>query len=215
LLLCGDGDETSVIVRQYFTDRAKEEPIEVEIELIDGVGKLPPPALEPKDLALKVDLARRMLKSVFERTIGAYKMASKGAFNRFIEVGGEELFPTPDNRYHACWYRFGSDQVMLVRGKMPKARYVGFSLCNAWMESLDYLHRRVNLNHEQLKVGADGAYEICLSHKDVGHPNWLDVAGHHAGYLLLRELLPQGPAQAPTLEVLYEKEYRARLNPLR
>jgi hypothetical protein len=202
------GDETSVIVRQYFRDRKKEAPLEATIELEQPVA--PPAPLDPGTLAQRLDLSKRMLKSVVERTLGAHKMATNAAFNRFIEVSGENLFPTPDNRYHVAWYRFGHDQVMLIRGRMPKARYVGVSLCNAWMESFDYLHHRVNLNHTQLALAPDGRYELCLAHRDLGHPNWLDTAGHHAGYVLLRELLPEGEAFAPTLEVIYEKEYLAR-----
>lgn len=38
--LRGAGDESAVLVRQYFCDRAEEPPIEVEIEL---VGETPPP----------------------------------------------------------------------------------------------------------------------------------------------------------------------------
>jgi hypothetical protein len=207
--LKGQGDETSVIVRQYFRDRNKEAPLELSIALTSEAPK-PPAPLDAQTLATRVELAKRMLNSVFERTLNGYKMASNMAFMRFVELGGENLFPTPDNRYHVAWYRFGHDQVMFVRGKMPKARYIGVSLCNAWMESLDYLHHRVNLNHTQIQLAPDGSYELCLAHRDPGHPNWLDTAGHHAGYILLRELLPEGEAQPPTIEVLYEKEYRAK-----
>ena len=136
-------------------------------------------------------------------------MASVGALNRFMELGAETLFPTPDNVYQVCWYRFGYDQVMFVRGKLPAARYFSFVLCNLWMESLDYTRHRIVLNHGAIETDGEGNFEIVLAHRDPGHPNWMDTAGHHAGYLIARSLLPEGAAPALTVQVMYEKEWEA------
>jgi len=152
-----------------------------------------------------------MLRAVFERTAAVGPAARTALLNRFAELPGEGLFPTPDNRYVACWYRFGPDQVMVVRGQLPSARYFGLSLCNVWLESLDYVeHPRSNLNHTQIVAGADGAFEVVLAHRDPGHPNWMDVAGHGAGYLLARHLLPVGPLAQLSAQVMYEHELPRR-----
>ncbi len=203
-----DGDENAVIVRQYFADRAREPEVEVELALLGD----PPPAREMKagDVARQIERAGRMLRSVFDRTYQAYRMGSQMALNRFVELPAESLFPTPDNRYQICWYRFGFDQIMLVRGKMPKARYFSLTLYNAWLESLDYERRRVILNHSQIVAAPDGSYEICLAQQNPGHPNWLDPCGHAAGYLVSRSLLPEGELPSIEVEVLYRKEYAAR-----
>ena len=202
------GDETALIVRQYFADRSKEPPVQVDIARVDVA---PAPAiLDPSELAVALDRARRMLKVTFERTVGAYKMVAGMALNRFVEIPGEGLFPTPDNIYQACWYRFGQDQVMFIRGKMPRARYVSFTLYNAWLESLDYTQRTVCMNHSRIQTDDDGNFEISLSHSDLGHPNRLDVAGHHAGYVVLRALLPEEPLPALEIQVMYEREYAAK-----
>ena len=130
-------------------------------------------------------------------------MATSTALNQFIVVDGAQLFPTPDNVYQVAWYRIGADQLMLVRGRISDARYYGISLCNAWLETFDYTRHQVNLNHGRLVTDADGRFEVCLSHSDVGHPNWLDTAGHLAGILLVRSLLLQGDPHPLELEVLY------------
>ena len=179
----------------------------MQIELLGERAE--PAALDPHQLARQLDLSRRMLESVFKRTLGAYTMVSSVALNSFVDVPGDQLFPTPDNRYRVCWYRFGRDQVMLVRGRMPKARYVGFSLCNLWMESLDYQRHRVLLNHSQVAQDSDGNFELCLAHHDPGHPNWLDTAGHAAGYLLVRHLLLDGPPADLQIQVMYAPEWEA------
>jgi hypothetical protein len=205
--LLADGDERQILVRQYYTDRAKEPPVEMSIELL---GDIPPPTpLDPADMAFRLGLSKRMLSAIFKRTLDAHKMVSMAALNQFVQIPAEALFPTPDNTYQVCWYRFGGDQVMFVRGKLPKARYFSFVLCNLWMESLDYTRHRVVLNHGTIQADADGNFEIALAHTDPGHPNWLDTAGHHAGYLIARSLLLESEPPEYTIQVMYDKEWEA------
>lgn len=203
------GDETAVMVRQYFTDRKKEPPVEVHVELVRPAPK-PPAPLDPDAMVSSLEKSERMLKAVLSRTIGAHKMATSMGLNTFVEIGGEQLFPTPDNKYRVAWYRFGGDQLLLVRGRLPRARYVSFSLCNAWMESLDYLaHPRSILNHTQIRSEPDGTFEVCLANENPGHPNWIDTAGHLAGYALVRALLPEeSPLPELTTQVHYVAEWK-------
>lgn len=204
--LKGDGDETAVFLRQYYTDRSREPAVEAHVALL-GAPPAPRP-LEAADLAKDLERAKRNLDAVVKRTEEAWKMASSVALNRLVPIGGEQLFPTPDNKYLVCWYRFGDDQLMIVRGRLPKARYYSFALYNLWMESLDYTRHRISLNHEQIKLADDGTFELVLAHRDPGHPNWLDTTGHHAGYLLARALLPEEELPVPSVEVRYEREWR-------
>jgi hypothetical protein len=204
--LQADGDETAVIVRQYFADRGAEAPIEVNIEL----ERPEPDALAPLDPAVMTDQihrATRMLRSIMLRTLGAYRMVTARGLNEFFEVGGEDLFPTPDNRYQVTWYRFAPGQLMLVRGTLPTARYFSLTLCNAWLESFDYRHHRCVLNHARLQTDDDGRFEVCLANEDPGHPNWMDTAGHNAGYIIARALLPEGPATELETQVMFVEEY--------
>jgi len=204
--LKADGDETAIFVRQYFTDRSLEPAVDLGITLLNAG---PPAPLAVGDVARSVELAERMLQAVFSRTRQAHQMATAAALNQFIQIPGEALFPTPDNTYQVCWYRFGRDQVMLVRGRLPRARYFSFCLYNAWMESLDYLRHQVSRNHAQIQAEADGTFEIALAHVDPGHPNWLDTTGHHAGYLLARSLLLEGEVSSFTIQVMYDHEWAA------
>lgn len=202
--LTGNGDETAVIVRQYFVDRALQPSLELHIERLYGPPALP--ELDADRLVRGLDLARRNLEAVMRRTVETWKLASTAALNRFIPIGGEQLFPTPDNTYLACWYRFGADQVMYVRGRVPKARYFSACLYNVWLESLDYTRHRIHRNLGAIDVDAEGNFELCLAHRDPGHPNWLCTTGHGAGYLLLRALLPEEEIPVPTVEVRYLRE---------
>ncbi|MES2643690.1 MAG: sulfotransferase [Myxococcota bacterium] len=206
--LKGDGDETAVMIRQYYTDRATQPPVTLHVERL---GAAAPGPLTAQELAKGLERARRNLTTVFERTLQGYTFASQMALNRFVALDGEQFFPTPDNKYLLCWYRFGEDQVMFVRGRLPKARYFSFTLYNAWMESLDYTRPalgRVSLNHAQIETDEHGNFELCLAHENPGHPNWIATTGHAAGYLLARSLLPEEALPVPTIEVRYLREWK-------
>lgn len=205
--LVAEGDEIAVMVRQYFRDRSREAPVELEIDLEQG----PPPCpLDAATLAASVDRARRNLEAVFSRTAGTWRETAGWVPNIFTVMDGATLFPTPDNVYVGCRYRFGDDQMMLVRGRVPRGRWWGLCLYNAWLESLDYRSHRICLNDRTLECDADGGYEICLAHRDPGHPNWIDTAGHRAGYVLIRCLLPEETVVPPVARVLYEREWNGR-----
>ena len=202
------GDETAVLVRQYFTDRAAQRPLELDIELLSPTPA-PNAPLDAVGLTTRVEKSTRMLRSIFERTTTAYRMGHAIGLNTFAPIGGEQLFPTPDNEYQVAWYRFGADQVLMVRGRLPKARYFSFTLCNAWLESFDYERHRCVLNHTQIEADADGRFEVCLAHEDPAHPNWLDTGDHHAGWIIARSLLPEGDLHPLETQVMYRKEWEA------
>ena len=119
--LLGQGDETAIMIRQYYTDRSQQAPIQVAIDYLGQAG--PAPSSDATTLARQVQRSERMLKAVVERTLQASNTVVAMALNRFIEIPGEALFPTPDNTYQVCWYRFGYNQIMLVRGTLPECRY--------------------------------------------------------------------------------------------
>ena len=184
-----DGDETEVVVRQYFPDRAREPAAELAIERVDA----PPPApLDAAEYAAGLGRATRMVKGVFARIRQTYETATRLPAKTFFTMPGDGLFATPDNIYQVCWYRFGMDQAFTIRGQLPKTRYFSVCLYNAWLESHDYTQRTIHLNHTQLVTEPDGAFTVVLADRDPGVPNWLDTGGHNAGYVLVRSLLLDG-----------------------
>jgi hypothetical protein len=199
-----DGDETELVVRQYFADRAREPEAELSLEL---VGPRPPPApLDAASYAVGLQRATRMVKGVYARIKGAYDLVTRLPAKTFIAMPGDGLFATPDNLYQVCWYRFGLDQAFVVRGRVPKATYFSICLYNAWLESHDYTTRTISLNHEQLRAGPDGNFTIVLADRDPGVPNWLDTGGHHAGYVLARSLLLDGAAPELSTDTVWLHE---------
>jgi len=188
--LLGNGDEHLVMVRQYFTNRNTQPPLELEIEFLQDVLKSP--ILNSTWLAKRIDLSRRMLESIFMRTLDAYQRVSNYPKNTFVDVPVDLLFPTPDNTYKICWYELKTDQVIKVSGILPKARYFSFTFYNVWLESYDYTCHQVILNHEQIKLDNNNRFVLFVEPKNNGYENWLDTSGHNAGYLVARSLLLEG-----------------------
>lgn len=188
--LQGQGDEHLVMVRQYFTDRNTQPAMDLDVEYLGEVNS--PAPLDSAWLAKRIDLSRRMLESIFMRTLDAYGRTSKFPKNHFVDVPVELLFPTPDNTYKICWYEMKSDQQIWVKGSLPKARYFSFTFYNVWLESYDYTKHQVILNHNQIELDENGNFELCVSGVDDGYANWLDTAGHNSGYLVARSLLLEG-----------------------
>tara|TARA_B100001013_G_scaffold183049_1_gene110310 strand:- start:575 stop:1633 length:1059 start_codon:yes stop_codon:yes gene_type:complete len=188
--LLGDGDEHLVMVRQYFTNRNTQPPLELEVKFLGDVPN--PRTLNPAWLAKRIELSRRMLESIFMRTLDAYQRISNFPKNTFVDVPVDLLFPTPDNTYKICWYELETNQMIKVSGILPKARYFSFTFYNVWLESYDYTSHQVILNHDRIELDENGKFDICVGQQNKGYANWLDTAGHNSGYLVARSLLLEG-----------------------
>ncbi|PRQ08996.1 hypothetical protein ENSA7_12670 [Enhygromyxa salina] len=204
--LKGEGDETELVIRQYFGQREAEAPIELEVELL-GEQRIAPP-LDPDTYAKGLRNAGRMLATIVERSLMFYKFVTAGGLpiKQFHSGSGERLFPTPDNHYQVCWYRFGPDQAFVVRGKLPQARYFSLCLYNVWLESFDYTRHQICLNHTQIQADSNGEFTVVLCDRDPGVGNWLDTSGHNAGYILARSLLHEGDAPPLRTQTVWMSE---------
>ncbi|MBT8419914.1 MAG: DUF1214 domain-containing protein, partial [Gammaproteobacteria bacterium] len=115
------------------------------------------------------------------------------------------LFATPDNHYVGGWYKLADDEMLVMAGRPPACRYWSVQLCSRWLESRDYLNRQVILNHDQVRLEADGSFRIVVAGRNPGTPNWLDTEGNREGGVIFRWLLPQSNTQGdmprPTFQV--------------
>jgi len=198
------GNETALLVTQYYTDRAREAPIELEIECTGGAAPQP---LDAASFAARVGRAAAMVQSVVAGTVESGRSMPMLARHRFIDVPSLALRPRGDYRFKMLWFRLAAGQCLLVRGRRFAARYFGFALHNSWLESLDAARHRIALNHAGIHYGAGGSFELCVARENPGHPNWLDTAGHASGFLTVRALLPED--ELPPFEVELVEQRRA------
>ena len=92
----------------------------------------------------------------------------------------------PHIRYFHGYFELGAEQALSIEFVPPRCDYWNFQLNNHWMESLDFRHHRVDLNHHGAVREPDGSVRLVVAPRDPGHPNWLDTAGHARGTMCLR-----------------------------
>jgi hypothetical protein len=87
--------------------------------------------------------------------------------------------------YHGYW-RVAPGEALIIEATPPACDYWNFQLNNHWMESLDYRHHRIAVNHATARLRDDGSVRIVVAHEDPGHDNWIDPAGHTFGTMCWR-----------------------------
>jgi hypothetical protein len=194
-----DPSASFLLIRQYSSDWAHEQPAQLSIERIDG-RSLPPAAPGIDALVDELDLLEQWLTAGFEswdamgRELSA---APPGDVQPFVPPAGS-------SGMEGLAYGMGSwacarrDAVILELDP-PSCRMWGLSLCDRWWQSIDFARRQSSLNDSQATLTDDGRVVAVISHDDPGVANWLDPGGHTAGTLALRYLFPEPPDVLPPL----------------
>jgi hypothetical protein len=87
--------------------------------------------------------------------------------------------------FHGYW-ELAPGEARVIEVTPPRCDYWNFQLNNHWMESLDYLHHQIALNHTQVVSQPDGSVRLVVSHGDPAVANWIETAGHRRGTMCLR-----------------------------
>ena len=195
---------TMVMARQTFLDRFNEVPAEIVIENLDG--RTAPDPLTP----VMVDEG---LKTASLFAGGAALMFARWANGFKKHTNRLPLFdPAVSNAaggdagivyYHSHW-KLNDDESLVIRVKPPDCDSWNFQLNNYWMESLDYRYFNICINKAGAKYQPDGSVEIVVTHRDPGHPNWINTCGHREGTMLWRwyRLKPGEKAVEPACKVV-------------
>jgi hypothetical protein len=202
-------DTNAVIVRQTFLDRKSERPAQLTIERLGNDAK--PEPLTPARLL-------RSLKNVTNFVEGTARLFADWAQN---EQRATNRIPPADQAlcqrvggdpnifyYHAHWTLKPDEALVIHVARVPECRFWNLQINNYWMESLDYRYHRIHLNKHSAQLDADGGVTMVLSHRDPGHPNWLETAGHDTGTLCLRWVGATTEHVHPTTRVVKLSEFR-------
>ena len=207
-------DTINVIVRGYYQAETSAQTdssvaVDIDIECLDVDA--PPPALADEFLAGRMAEGIAFLRQVTTGQ-GVFGGPSLAPFVSdeanvcpkpfsFRDSG----LPVPgaaDIHYAMCRWDLGPDEALVMRGTIPPGPFVNVMLWNAHMQTLEYRGRGSSLNGAQIQLEDDGTYEIWVSAKDPGHPNWLDTDSHRRGSVFWRFLLPDEDPEQPTSEVV-------------
>jgi hypothetical protein len=207
-------DASRLTVRHYWelpegVDRPPMPDLGLQIDLIDGEVPSPPPA--PTDASVAASV-RRMATYVRSRTLEAIAKPGEGEPPPFVSRIPHE-FPPPvppgdhalaaaDAAYAMAPYLLGPDEALVIRGRWPACRCASVSLWNRQLQTFDYLRSPVSRNRAQTTLEPDGSFQMVLSHTDPGVGNWLSTEGRAFGLVFWRFVLPEGPIETPTAEVV-------------
>jgi hypothetical protein len=181
-------DTSQVLLRQTFLHKESEKPVQVSIECLDSDG--PPEPLDPASVpGLLMGSAMYAIGCAAwfaDWVAGMRDLAPANSFHlpsaeHHRLVGGD-----PNIRLWLGTWELADDEALVIELKPPKCHYWNFQLGNIWAESLDYEFRRVHINSGQARTREDGSVELVVAHRDPGHPNWLDTAGHDHGTMGVR-----------------------------
>lgn len=180
-------DETSIVMaRQTFADRRIETAAEVFIENLDG-RKAPDP-ITPAQIDEGLKTASMFVAGaplLFARWAqGFQKHTNKlPQFDPAVSnaAGGDASII-----YHHSHWKLDNDEMLVIEVVPPDCDTWNFQLNNYWMESLDYRYFNISLNKATAKPEPDGSIRLVVSHRDPGHPNWLETCGHQEGTMCWR-----------------------------
>jgi hypothetical protein len=212
-------DSTDVMVRQYFLDPEHEVQATYCIESVP----MPPPPVPLTEEALAAQLATvgRFVRETMqvETTIGALAARSTPHLLRHgdqYEKRAEEdegapidftwiakAMPTTAILYTGSWVDdLGDDEVMIVRGRPPRARYWSIHILTRWMESPDYRHHQVIFTPQNIALESDGSFEVAIAHRDPGGRNWLETTGIRSFNIAVRAL----KSEDEKLQITFSRE---------
>lgn len=179
-------DTATLIVRQTFLDRAAETPARLQLERIGAEG--PPPSLAPE----AVDAGLASAAAWVAGTAALFADWAEGFARQpnqlplFDPEVAAAAHGDPNIVYYHGYWELGPEEALVVEVTPPACEYWNFQINNHWMESLDWRHHRIALNHHGARLEPDGSVRVVLAHRDPGHPNWLETAGHRRGTMCWR-----------------------------
>ena len=202
-------DVSRISTRHYFENvrSAATDPllhVPMEIECLDA--QPPPPPPDDTSIAAAI---RRIETYVRMRTLDAPKpdpmpawvSTTPNVFNPPLKPG-KLAYAAADAAYTMAPYAVAPDEALVMRGRLPACRFANVMLWNRYLQSYDYMNRRVSLNRRQVHFEPDGSYRIVIAHRDPGVPNWLDCEGRTTGQVYWRIMLPEAAVETPRAELV-------------
>ncbi len=187
-------DASSVVVREYIGDRAREQLATLRIE---ALAPRPLSALTDTDLAEQFTaMAWSLMKlATLHRTIKPEVLDTPNTLltAEAADLGAADT--TPDNLYMMGTFRLDPDQALVLDIVPPDTRYWNVTLENIWHECLEPRHRHSSVTNHGVQPDADGRVRIAISAKDFGLGHWLDTGGRHRGFIVVRWLDNPSPPE--------------------
>jgi hypothetical protein len=179
-------DTTSLIVRQTFLDREREEPARLRIERIGGEGRPGPLTAERLDTGLRQAAGLVVSCAALFSSWAQGFQRHTNELPRFDDAISMGAGGDPNIAYYHSYWRLAPEEALVIEVTPPECEHWNFQLDNHWMESLDYRFYRIHLNKRTARYRDDGSVRIVVAHRDPGVENWIETAGHDRGTMCFR-----------------------------
>jgi hypothetical protein len=83
-------------------------------------------------------------------------------------------------------FKLTDDEALVITTLAGDAAYTGFQVSDPWTISPIPLYATTSRNSSQVSANPDGSYTYVMSLIDPGVANWIDTAGLHEGWFMLR-----------------------------
>jgi hypothetical protein len=177
-----------LLVREVYSDWARERRGTIGIRRDDRAGLAPPPP-DSEAMARRYGVAGKILLSRLRTFI---------AFPEWFYLSEPVNTMTPPRATpgglatqfsSAGHFELDRDQAMIVT--VPAAGpgvapYQGIQLGSQWYISLDYINHQTSLTADQARADPDGKLRFVISERDPGLANWLELTGRRRGYVQIR-----------------------------
>ena len=184
--LAMEPDSSSLIVRQTFRDRTREQIADLTIERVDADG--PPEASTPEFVDQGLGAAAAYVlgtASLFADWAEGFAK-HPNQLPRFDPSVARAAHGDPNICYFHGYWELAAEEALLIEVTPPPCAYWNFQLNNHWMESLDYRYHPIAVNHHGARTEPNGSVRIIVADRDPGVGNWIDTAGHRRGTMCLR-----------------------------
>ena len=177
----------TLLVRQTFLDRSKEQIAELSIQRVDA-GARPEP-LSPEVLAENLRAVAGFVNgtaTVFADWAQSY-LAKPNELPPADQAVCQAAGGDPSIYYYHSYFDLAEDEAMLVEfPKIPDCDNWNIQLNNYWMESLDYRYHKIHVNKHTASYNDDGSCTVVIADRNPGHANWLELAAHRKGTICAR-----------------------------
>lgn len=179
---------STLIIRNFYLDRASERPSDLTLECLNPPAPGPGP-LTPKQLNHGLAMTGLYVHGVVDMFLGWMNdlFADRPNTLEFLPDGDSAGgWGDPNQLFrHGSW-QIEAGQAAIIDVPAIDAFYWNFQLNNMWEESLDYQFLQVTVNKHTAAYEADGTARLIVAAEDPGFGNWIDTADHLYGAWGLR-----------------------------
>ncbi|MCY4425714.1 MAG: DUF1214 domain-containing protein [Halieaceae bacterium] len=183
-------DASSIVVRQYVKDRARETLASYSLSTVESMDTLVPTDETFARQLLSTTWAMSNMSLLFK----APKKPNPDDYpNQLLNLNAEQAVAadtSADNMYMFCVYKLEPGQALQIDVEPPETRYWNFTVYNYWHECVDYMTQPVSLTNAHANYRADGSVRIVVSEQRPENfpesANWLSTLGRDRGYLVFR-----------------------------